>query len=235
MDSMTQRVSKEEFAEWNERMIQEFDPDDYHNHPSPVVRFIEIRRVRALLEHLDAHAGHKVLEVGVGAGNILEKIQGCDLYGIDISDYILEKAKARLGDRATIIKADGEELPFEDNTFDRVYCSEVLEHVINPHQVVAEMRRVAKDDAVVVISVPNEGMINNLKRVVFKTGPIGRFVLQTGEGYESVEDMQDHWHLHEFDKDLIYEVCVENFIVEKIIATPFPGLPLRYVAKLTPR
>jgi hypothetical protein len=47
--------------------------------------------------------------------------------------------------------------------------------------------------------------------------------------------MQDHWHLHEFDKELIYEVCVENFIVEKIIAAPFPGLPLRYVAKLKPR
>ena len=232
---MTQRVSKEEFVEWNERMIQEFDPDDYHNHPSPVVRFIEIRRVRALLEQLDAHAGHKVLEVGVGAGNILEQVRGCDLYGIDISEYIIEKAKRRLGDRATILRADGEDLPFEDATFDRVYCSEVLEHVIDPKKVVAEMRRVVRDDGTVVVSVPNEGMINNLKRIVFKTGPLGRFILQTGEGYESVEDMQDHWHLHEFDKDLIYEVCVDHFIVERIVAAPFPSLPLRYIAKLTPR
>lgn len=232
---MTQRVSKQDFAEWNERMVQEFDPDDYHNHPSPLVRFIEIRRVRSLLEQLDARAGHRVLEVGVGAGNILEQIRGCDLYGVDISEYIVKRAKERLGARATIIIADGAELPFEDKSFDRVYCSEVLEHVISPKEVVAEMHRVVKDDGNVVISVPNEMVINQLKRIVFRTGPIGRFVLQAGEGYESVEDMQDHWHLHEFDKNLIYEVCVEHFIVEEIIPAPFPGLPLRYVARLRKR
>lgn len=231
---MSARPTRENFEQWNEEMIREFDPDEYHNHPSPLVRFIERRRVEILLEELQLRPGLKVLEVGCGAGNILEQISDCELHGIDISPYILEKARRRLGVRATIAKGDAEDLPFEDQTFDRVYCSEVLEHVLDPGKVLAEMRRVTKNNGVAVASVPNEDLINRLKEVVFKTGPLARIVLQTGEGYESVENMEDHWHLHEFDRELLREAVGNSFRIERVRAVPFSGLPLRFVAKLRP-
>lgn len=232
---MTSRVSREEFEAWNEKMVQEFDPGAYHEHPSPVVRFIEGRRVAKLLEYVGARPTDHVLEVGVGAGNILEQVRSNHRFGIDISDYILARAAERLGDTAELQKADAEDLPFEDGTFDRVYCSEVLEHVIDPKAVIAEMRRVLKPNGVAVVSVPNEGLINALKKVVFATGPLGRFVLQTGDGYESVENMEDHWHLHEFDEALLREVVGEHFAIEALASVPVPGVALRYVARLRPR
>lgn len=232
----TPRVSREEFEAWNEQMVQEFDPGEYHDHPSPVVRFIEGRRVARLLELLDPKPGNKVLEVGVGAGNILAQIQNAELYGIDISEFILGKAAERLGDRAVLQKANAEELPFEDAMFDRVYCSEVLEHVIDPKAVIREMRRVLKPGGVAVVSVPNEHLINTLKRVVFAAGPLGRIVLGVGkDGYESVQDMQDHWHLHEFDTALLREVVSEHFEIDVLSSIPVPGLALRYVARLRAR
>ena len=231
---MSDRPTKENFEAWNEEMIREFDPDEYHNHPSPIVRFIEGRRVDFLLEELDLRPGLKVLEVGCGAGNILERISDCELHGLDISDYILEKARRRLGVRATVVKGDAEALPFEDQTFDRVYCSEVLEHVLDPGKVLAEMRRVVKNNGVAVASIPNEDLINRLKDVVFKMGPLGRIILQTGDGYESVENMEDHWHLHEFDRELLRTAVGDSFRIEKVRSVPFAGLPLRFVAKLRP-
>ncbi len=233
---MSSRVTPEEFEAWNEEKVQEFDPEAYHEHPSPVVRFIEGRRVSKLLEYVAARPTDSVLEVGVGAGNILEQVQAKDLHGIDISEFILAKAAIRLGGRATLQKANAEELPFEDATFDRVYCSEVLEHVINPKGVIAEMRRVLKPDGIGVVSVPNEHLINSLKKVVFAAGPLGRFVLGVGkDGYESVENMEDHWHLHEFDEALLREVVGGHFSIEALSSVPVPGLALRYVARLRPR
>ena len=43
-----------------------------------------------------------------------------------------------------LVQADGENLPFEDHSFDYVICSHVLEHVDNPLKFVAEQSRVAK-------------------------------------------------------------------------------------------
>src|SRR5690606_17683525 len=110
----TPRVSREEFEAWNEKMVQDFDPGHYHEHPSALVRFIEGRRVDTLLRFLDARPVHKVLEVGVGAGNILERVDGAEKHGVDISDYVLGRARERLGDSAVLVKGDAEALPYSD-------------------------------------------------------------------------------------------------------------------------
>ena len=49
---------------------------------------------------------------------------------------------------------DGKTIPFADQTFDTFFCSEVLEHVFNPDEVLTEIRRVLKPGAVGLITVP---------------------------------------------------------------------------------
>ncbi|MCB9521259.1 MAG: class I SAM-dependent methyltransferase [Myxococcales bacterium] len=234
---MSGRVTRENFEAWNEEMVREFDPGEYHDHPSPVVRAVERMRVSRIIALLQATPTSRVLEVGCGAGNILERIADAELHGVDISDYILEKARVRLGARATLLKADGEHLPYPDAHFDRVYCSEVLEHVLDPAAVVREMRRVLKPNGIAVVSVPNEATINQAKRLLFRTGPLGRLILRSGEGgYEAVENMQDHWHLHEFDERMLRQVCEPVFSVGKVEGIPLPApAALRLVAQLRPR
>lgn len=233
---MSTPVDRENFAAWNEEMVRQFNPDAYHNHPSPVVRMVEALRVRALLSMLAAAPRHRVLEVGCGAGNILAKLRSTDLHGIDISDLMVESAKARLGKRATIVKGDAEHLPYPDRHFDRVYCSEVLEHVLDPEAVMKEMRRVVADDGVVAVSVPNEAFINGVKRVLFKTGPLGRLLLGAGEGgYESVERMDDAWHLHAFDRAMLERIASPYFVIDEVVAIPTPVTPIRFAARLRPR
>ncbi|MCA0396449.1 MAG: class I SAM-dependent methyltransferase [Bacteroidetes bacterium] len=49
---------------------------------------------------------------------------------------------------------DGKHLPFDDNSFDSAFCSEVLEHVFEADQTLRELRRVLKPGATVLITVP---------------------------------------------------------------------------------
>lgn len=46
-------------------------------------------------------------------------------------------------------------LPFENNSFNVIWCSEVIEHLNNPQESIKEMIRVAKDKATIVLTTPN--------------------------------------------------------------------------------
>lgn len=49
---------------------------------------------------------------------------------------------------------DGKVIPFANETFDSLFCSEVLEHVFEPNDILAEINRVLKKDALAIITVP---------------------------------------------------------------------------------
>jgi len=49
---------------------------------------------------------------------------------------------------------DGKHLPFENETFDSLFCAEVLEHIFNPGEILKELNRVLKPGAKALITVP---------------------------------------------------------------------------------
>ena len=77
-------------------MAKRHDPDLYHTQSPLPLRLIEQRRVSVLIETLDVSPEHSVLEIGVGAGNVMDRIQVGRKVGVDISEVILAKASARL-------------------------------------------------------------------------------------------------------------------------------------------
>ena len=225
---------RREFTAWNEEMVRRFDPDAYHTRSALPIRAIERLRVRAIRRLLDATAAMRVLEVGVGGGNVLERVDGRRV-GIDLSPFILHKAQARLGGAAALVRGDAMALPFADGAFDRVFCSEVLEHVLEPEAVVREMRRVLAPRGFAVVSVPNEALINRVKGVVFRL-PLGRRLVGGGAGaYQVSEKMDDEWHLHEFDRARLERAVAGRFTIDALIGVPSRLLPLRLVARLQPR
>jgi 2-polyprenyl-6-hydroxyphenyl methylase / 3-demethylubiquinone-9 3-methyltransferase len=111
-------------------------------------RFGYMRRV--LLEDLGMDpTGKTALDVGCGGGLLAEEFArlGCAVTGVDPSEASLETARAHARESGLAIdyrQGTGEALPFEDASFDLVYCCDVLEHVDDVGRTVAEIARVLK-------------------------------------------------------------------------------------------
>ncbi|MBU1261749.1 class I SAM-dependent methyltransferase [bacterium] len=111
----------------------------------------------------------KLLEIGCGTGYQLPYlIKRCKEHmGIDISLSSLNEAKKKAPDSLFIL-TDAKVLPFKDNSFDVVFCLEVLEHIINPETVLLEIRRTLKVGGRVVVSTPNWWSLYGLERKVIE-------------------------------------------------------------------
>lgn len=224
-----------EFTRWNEDMTRKYDSEDYHLRSNFLIRWIERKRVKKIVEMIDAAPTDTVVEIGCGAGLVLEKFQASRLIGVDLSGYILHKAKARLAKRnICLLQANAEILPFPNQSFCKIVCTEVIEHVIEPRNVVKELARIATDDAIIVITIPNERLIDNLKQIFKKLG-LSSLLLAGKRGpkrnqnaYDSPVDANE-WHLHSFNLELIRKVVQNTLEVSQIQAIPFFFLPLRYV------
>jgi 2-polyprenyl-6-hydroxyphenyl methylase/3-demethylubiquinone-9 3-methyltransferase len=103
---------------------------------------------RVLVEELAVELrGKRCLDVGCGGGLLAEEFAklGCRVTGVDLSERSLETARAHAGEQGLEIEykaAPAEDLPFEEGSFDFVYCCDVLEHVKSVERAVAEAARV---------------------------------------------------------------------------------------------
>ena len=225
--------NQQEFKAWNDSMVEKYDIERFHDHPSPFVRYVEGKRIRRTFALLAPGPRDRVLEVGCGAGHLLERLPEGRRFGLDLSESMLRRAQRRV-DPGTLLQANAESLPFRTGAWDRVYCSEVLEHLADPRAALAEIERIVATHGVVVVSVPNERLINRLKAAVRKTG-LSRAVLRTGTSdYAMPERMDDEWHLHTFNRKGLLNAIPRGLRVARLEAIPFRWLPLRYVARCEP-
>ncbi|WP_444921668.1 class I SAM-dependent methyltransferase [Microbulbifer sp. CnH-101-G] len=117
-------------------------------------------------QHLNLRPGQKVLDLGCGEGRhsihlmITDEV---DVYGIDLCLNDVRTASERAEPfnhpkhakgRLLLGVANGLQLPFADATFDVVICSEVLEHIHEYKEVLAEIDRVLKPSGIFAATVP---------------------------------------------------------------------------------
>ena len=142
---------------------------DYHRHLDPHWSYAPIyeRKVRwvdSVLEAVSKDA--RLLDVGAGEGALVERYRhlGHNIVGVD-SAY----------ESNYVNKADLLSLPFDDGAFDTVLCLDVLEHVplMSQPKAVAEISRVMKPGALLIMSVPNLAHLHSRVKFFF-TGKLTR-------------------------------------------------------------
>ena len=105
--------------------------------------------------------GKKVLVVGCGTGGELVnfKNKGADIYGIEPNKNALtiSHLKAAQSDipKENITNGYSENLPYDENQFDFIYCYTVLEHVADVEKSINEMVRCAKVKGKIFIETPD--------------------------------------------------------------------------------
>jgi len=121
--------------------------------------YTEIEKQRYILEpyipafaQFDKYSGKRTLEIGVGAGTDFSQFvrNGAKAFGVDLTEAAITHTTLRLDamgfdrDAYDLQRADTENLPFEDDTFDLVYSWGVLHHTPNTEKAFAELHRVLK-------------------------------------------------------------------------------------------
>jgi len=97
----------------------------------------------------------KILDVGCGDGHILKPfLNRSETHGIDISKNMLQAA-ANLGIITSVVDLETEQFPFSSNDFDIVVCSEVIEHLITPDNMLREINRVLRPNHCFLLTFPN--------------------------------------------------------------------------------
>ncbi|MEE9607364.1 MAG: class I SAM-dependent methyltransferase [Myxococcota bacterium] len=115
------------------------------------------------LERLRVRPGDRLLDAGCGEGRhcfgALER--GARVVGLDLDRTCLAGAAgalrnraAELGSLGSMLQADTFHLPFDDETFDKVICSEVMEHVHDYRAAARELARVTKTDGLIAVTIP---------------------------------------------------------------------------------
>lgn len=108
----------------------------------------------------------KVLDIGAGNGAFSKYLQRSDFYLFDGNKQTVEELKKEY---ANVVLGDLPVLPFEDNFFDVIHCSHVVEH-LPPHifyETLKEMDRCLKVQGYLVISAPLlwSGFYNDLSHI----------------------------------------------------------------------
>ena len=94
----------------------------------------------------------RILEVGCGTGANLKSISKYgDVTGIDFSKNALDYCKKQT--HASLILADAEKLPINDETFDLIVALDVIEH-LNDENALSEFYRILKPNGFLIITVP---------------------------------------------------------------------------------
>ena len=141
--------------------------------------------------------GDKVLDIGCGNGRFLYALynKDVDYCGIDASEEMIELAKFKFP-KAGFLRADALDLPFENNSFDKIISMAVLHHIPCGDlrsDFMREARRVLKKDGLLVLTVWNlwnhkKPLILLLKYFVLKI--IGRSKLDFKDIYYPWKDQE---------------------------------------------
>ena len=169
-------MTQQDVREWWNRNPMSYDVDDPIPHPvgsREYFRELDSRifhprymrltatpggRPFSLFVDFEGLAGKDVLEVGCGSGIAVQLFAeaGANVTAVDLTPWAVDTTRRRLrafGLVAEVVEGDGENLPFEDESFDLVFSWGVIHHSSDMSRALRELVRVCRRGGRVVVMV----------------------------------------------------------------------------------
>jgi SAM-dependent methyltransferase len=137
-----------------------------------VARHIDDVPPADLLSRMDILPGHDVLDVATGTGNLAIRAAaaGADVVGLDLTPELFDAARARAAAADVVVdwvEGDAEELPFEDDAFDRVVSAFGVQFAPRHQIVAAELVGVCRPGGRIgLVNWTPEGVIGELFKIM---------------------------------------------------------------------
>ncbi len=172
-----------------------------------VIRGLFWDRLRVALGLAKLEENMSILDIGAGTGELIELIlrryPSLDVKGIDIKLHTQDKNLKKMIKIGNVTK-----MPFNDNEFDVVFALDILEHIRDLKIAIMEIKRVLKNNGVLIVSAPSENMFYKMCRF-----------LEKGTTSSKEADSSEHYH----DCSSIRKEAKKYIKLEKEKLLPFPA------------
>lgn len=168
--------------------------------------------LRTALLQQELQPGDRVLDLGCGAGDFsaiaAAIVTPANALGVDVAEAALARARRSHPElRFQHVPFDGP-LPLDDNSFDVVWASEVIEHVADTASWLSEVRRVLAPNGRLLLTTPAHGRLRLL------LGGIERYSEPQGD------------HLHLYTARSLRTLLAEDFGFREVRVAAASGPPL---------
>jgi 2-polyprenyl-3-methyl-5-hydroxy-6-metoxy-1,4-benzoquinol methylase len=219
----------------NDRLAREHPINAYYDDSPFLIRWIEQKRLQIIRDMVGPCSGLRLAEIGSGGGHVLRMFRSAKLTAIDVSEIYLDTARENLkGYDVTFVKGEVDKLVADGSmplhSFDRIVCTEVLEHTRDPDAVLTAISRLLVEGGVAVITVPNDPLILALKGIVRRTPVVGWALDKRGVNWGG-----DEFHIHRWTPKEFRTLLGRHFRVREYAAAPSAALPIRACFRCLPR
>jgi len=153
---------------------------------------------------------------------VLRMFPHCDLTGVDVSGEMIAKARRNLdGYPLRLVQGELDCVDLPPGGFDRIICSEVLEHVVDPERMLRGIQQLLAPSGRAVITIPNDTLIHQIKSW------IRRARLDVLPPLRKIAWGGDQYHLHVWKVSEMRELLNRHFMVEEVRCAPSRALPIR--------
>jgi len=162
---------------------------------------------------LEPDSNYSILDVGCGEGFTLNffKKKGWEVTGMDFSSYGCKSFHPDCLDN--VIEGDIyqniEKLTKEDKQYNLIWLDNVLEHVLQPHELLKNLLNICTDNGVLIIEVPNDFSL--VQNYLYNNGLLKK------QNWLAIPD-----HISYFNKDGLENICQASNWVTLGVMSDFP-------------
>jgi 2-polyprenyl-3-methyl-5-hydroxy-6-metoxy-1,4-benzoquinol methylase len=155
-------------------------------------------------------SGDRILDYGCGHGALASRVGGREYVGVDRNEDVLVAARSRFHDSPNIrFSSPGQFFASDQGRFDTIVLAAVLEHLEDPEEELAALKRLLAEHGKIVITTPT-------RRADMLLGLGSRFHLFSAEAHEE--------HVQFFDKSAFSRLAEKTGLKLQVFSTFQCGL-----------